>query len=176
MSVLSDFEVDVFHALADTYGSSDAHDALCLRSLLEPFQQPFECDSHKIGLWKTVLFLASYAGPSDIELAHLVAAHKKLGRLENHVCEEHRSELEAIPSLRRSFQEQHLYWIDSENILRCLPGLRGKSLEETARYLKQQWDELERCQKCHNILICEDLERGHGICFKCEPPGVEAAC
>lgn len=169
---LSNFELDVYHALFNTYSSSDAHDALCLGSLLDPLRQPFEYDSDKIGLWKTVLFLASCAGPSDIELAHLVTAHGKFGRLERHICEEHQSELKAIPSPTRAFQEQHLIWIDAGDVLGHLPGLRGKSPEEAARYFKQRWDELKRCEKCQEAFVCEDL--AHGVCFRCEPSGSEA--
>ena len=172
---LSNFELDVFHALFGAYSGKDGHDGYCLGDLLRPFGQPFEYDSDKIGLWKTVLFLASYAGPSDIELAYLVTAHRKIGRLEEHVCEEHKLELKAISSSRRSFQEQHLFWIDAEKVLCHLPGLRGKSPEEIASYFKQHWDELVRCKKCRVVLDCYEHERGNSVCFKCEPQAAEAA-
>lgn len=174
IATLSKFELDVYHALTVTYGSSDAHDAFRLGSLLRPLRQPFECDSYEIGLWKTVLRLAIDVGPADMKLARLVAAYKRIRRLEDHVCEEHKLELERVPAPRCSFQQQHLDWIDSEDMLEHLPGVRGKSPQEMARYFKQQWEALDRCRKCRKVLHYGEREDGEGVCLECASPEAQA--
>ncbi len=166
---LSDFELDTWHALSATYSGRDANDAIHLSNLLNPLRELSEYDSDEIGLLEYVLRLAAFAGPANINIKLLNVVWGKLQRLVAHIESKHRDDL--APWSR--FSVGYLDWIDEKRLLSYLPGIRGKSESEITAYLKREWERLERCKKCKEILaLGQDEGKLSGLCHKCEPQHV----
>ncbi len=167
---LSDFELDVWHALSATYCSKDANDAIRLGNLLNPLRDLFEYDSEEIGSLRDVLQLAAFAGPISINIEKAKIVYKKIRKFVVHIHNKHRDEKGKVLAPSDWFNNGSLDWIDLDRLLSFLPGVRGKSESEIAAYLKEEWEKLDRCKKCNQILaIGQDEGKLNGICYKCEP-------
>ena len=171
---LAKFECEVFIARGGSYSNRDLGYEFQLGHLICPLKQPCEYDSRQIGLLQGVLELAAFIGPSDIEMRHLVSAYGKVAGLVGHIHNDHRNGAREPLAPSDWFGKEYPQWVPPEQVLYFLPDIRGKSLQEVGEYLQREWDALERCTKCRDILLYGEQERGSGVCFDCDPTEAES--
>jgi hypothetical protein len=160
----------MWRVLTDSVSGEDENDAIRLANLINPLREPFEYDNTDIGLLRGVLQLAALAGPANISTSEVNLAYGEIAALVAHIHNEHRDENGMALAPSHWFNADYLAWLNPERLLIFLPGIRGKTELGITEYLKQEWEKLERCGKCNEILALAQGEGElSGVCYKCEP-------